>query len=408
MAFPRLNNISFWLLPPSLILLLVSSLVENGAGTGWTVRLKLSYYRNIIINKLYSMRETLLRPLRGKKSNCSSLENLMVEKLLLKWRLFAWINFFKSNFIYQRLNVEHLISQFSTFNVNKNSLSENKHIFYEWLVGFTDGDGTFSIVRQNNKWSLTFKISQSTYNLRVLHFIKSQLKVGNIYVEKNRSMANFRVRDLILLEKVIFPIFDKYSLLTTKQFNYKKFKEAHAILSNISLSKLEKDTLILNIINTKPPVDYVSPVWSLIENNVSNFESASKIVSKAWLVGFTEAEGSFYLVAKSQTRLVHAFEITQKLDKIVLIAIKHILGISTNVKVTKLGTYSIVTTNSRAIENIINYYKNTMKGMKSLEYRIWSRAYTKHKGDFLALNNIRIQMRKMKTSKYTLLDMKEM
>jgi heme/copper-type cytochrome/quinol oxidase subunit 1 len=52
MAFPRLNNISFWLLPPSLILLLVSSLVEQGAGTGWTVKNKLSYYSNIILNKL--------------------------------------------------------------------------------------------------------------------------------------------------------------------------------------------------------------------------------------------------------------------------------------------------------------------------------------------------------------------
>ncbi len=59
MAFPRLNNISFWLLPPSLILLLVSSLVEQGAGTGWTVKNKLSYYSDIILNKLYSMRETL-------------------------------------------------------------------------------------------------------------------------------------------------------------------------------------------------------------------------------------------------------------------------------------------------------------------------------------------------------------
>ena len=57
MAFPRLNNISFWLLPPSLILLLLSSLVENGAGTGWTVKDRLSYYRNVIKNKLYLMRE---------------------------------------------------------------------------------------------------------------------------------------------------------------------------------------------------------------------------------------------------------------------------------------------------------------------------------------------------------------
>jgi hypothetical protein len=53
-----LNNISFWLLPPSLILLLLSSLVENGAGTGWTVKGKLSYYSNVIINKLYLMRKS--------------------------------------------------------------------------------------------------------------------------------------------------------------------------------------------------------------------------------------------------------------------------------------------------------------------------------------------------------------
>lgn len=173
-----------------------------------------------------------------------------------------------------------------------------------------------------------------------------------------------------MLDKIIFPIFDKYSLLTTKQFNYNKFKEAHAILSNPSLSKLEKDNLIFKIREIKPSVDYISPVWSLIENKISNFESATKIMNKAWLIGFTEAEGSFYLVCKSTNRLVHAFEITQKLDKIVLIAIKHILGIKTKIKKTKLGTYTIVTTNSRAIENIIKYYKNTMKGMKSKEYRI--------------------------------------
>jgi cytochrome c oxidase subunit 1 len=69
MAFPRLNNVSFWLLPPSLILLLVSSLVENGAGTGWTVKDKLSYCSNIVIKKLYSMRENFQL---GNK--CSSLK----------------------------------------------------------------------------------------------------------------------------------------------------------------------------------------------------------------------------------------------------------------------------------------------------------------------------------------------
>ena len=57
-------------------------------------------------------------------------------------------------------------------------------------------------------------------------------------------------------------------------------------------------------------------------------------MSKAWLIGFTEAEGSFYLVNKSKDRIVHAFEITQKLDKIVLTAIAHILGIKCTTKRT--------------------------------------------------------------------------
>lgn len=413
MAFPRLNNISFWLLPPSLILLLVSSLVENGAGTGWTVSKKLSYYLKIVLNKPYSMRETLLLG-----SKCSSLLSLKtIEKYLLTWRQFAWL--ISKKISHQRLNVGHLILGLPIFTgrlltqssslinkgeilMNKNFLSENDEIFHQWLVGFTDGHGTFSINRQNDhKWSLTFKLSQNTYNLRILYFIKKRLGVGNINIEKN-NMANFRIRDRSKLESVIFPIFDKYPLLTTKYFNYLKFKKAYSVLTNASLSLTEKNEIMNEIVNLKPPVDYISPAWELVDNNVTNFLTAKKVMSKPWLIGFTEAEGSFYLVAKSANRLVHAFEITQKLDKIVLLAIKYILGISTSIKVTKTGSFSVVTTNSRAIENIIKYFRNTMKGMKSLEYRIWSRSYTKHKGNFIALNNIRKHVRLLRLRRHTL------
>ena len=272
MAFPRLNNISFWLLPPSLILLLMSSLVENGAGTGWTVEDKLSYYRNIIINKLYSMRETLQFG-----SNSSSLIK-MKEKSLLTRRQFAWII---SKFIHQRLHVEPLKRQIS-IHVNKKSLSENSELFYQWLVGFTDGAGTFSIVNQNNNWSLTYNLSQNTYNLRILHFIKSNLKTGTISKENNGNLAHYKIRDLNTLESVIFPIFDKSSLLTRKQFNYIKFKEAHKILSNKTLSKLEKDRLINQILLTSesPRENYISPVWSIVNNEVIDFKTASTVMSK--------------------------------------------------------------------------------------------------------------------------------
>ena len=389
---------------------MLSSLVENGAGTGWTVLVlllililslvnldKLSNYRNMVYENPTRCEEILLFG-----SKCSSLKINGRKKVTDM----ETIRLGKRNLTHQRLNVGHLILQFSNFNVNKNSLSENKEMFHQWLVGFVDGDGTFSIIRQNNKWNLTFKIGQSTYNLRVLHFIKKELNYGSLYIEKEGTIANFRIRDLKVLESIIFPIFDKYPLLTSKHFNYIKFKQAHAILSNNSLTLLEKDTLIFNIINTQLPLDYISPAWSSVNNKVSNFENASKVMSKSWLIGFTEAEGSFYLVSKSSTRIVHAFEITQKLDEIVLLAIKYILHISTNVQFKKAGYYTIVTTNSRAIENIIQYYKNTMKGMKSVEYRIWSRSYVKNKGNFIALNKIRENVRIMKTNNYTLTNMK--
>lgn len=400
MAFPRLNNISFWLLPPSLILLLLSALVENGAGTGWTVKDELSYYRNIIINKLYLMQGT---PLSYGSNYLFFIINGVV-KMLLTWGQFAWLD--SSN--HQRLNVE-LPSNISTSSrktnnivLTKQTLTQNKELFYQWLVGFTDGDGTFSIAYQNGNWSLSFKLSQNKYNERLLHFIKKQLGVGIITKETKTKMVNYRIRDRKILAEIIFPIFDKYPLLTSKYFNYLKFKKVYQILENTSLTKAQKDELIFALVKEVPSEDYISPAWNIVNNKLSNTNEANKVMSKAWLIGFTEAEGSFYLVNKSKDRIVHGFEITQKLDFIVLSAIGCILGIKTSSKKTY---HTVVTTNSRSIQNIIKYYHNTMKGMKSFEFRVWSRCYVKHKGDFSKLNEIRNKIRSRRLGT-TILDYK--
>jgi LAGLIDADG endonuclease len=180
-------------------------------------------------------------------------------------------------------------------------------------------------------------------------------------------MAEYRIRDRDSINKVIFPIFDKYLLLTSKYFDYIKFKKGYLIMTNLNITKKEKDCLLLELINEKKPKDYISSAWGKINYSINNTNEAKSIMNKYWLIGFTEAEGSFYIVKKDSIRLIHGFEITQKLDVIVLESIGHILGIPVRAK-KKYNT--IVTTNTRAINNIIEYYKNTMKGMKALEYRI--------------------------------------
>ena len=58
--------------------------------------------------------------------------------------------------------------------------------------------------------------------------------------------------------------------------------------------------------------------------------------------------------------------------------------------------YILDTTNSRAIENTIVYFKDEMKGVKSLEYKIWARSYNKNKGNYDKLVAVRCIMRKIR------------
>ena len=429
MAFPRLNNISFWLLPPSLILLVASAFVENGAGTGWTVKKgKQSPICKDRAIKHHSMRETpqlgsraakppgshVIAPLRGARlgENYSLNTNLLwasprgheVAPLVrparalrargasneLTVKMFstrgqsAWGKFNYSTLSHQRLNV----------------MQPKNEKFLQWFVGITDRDGSFSVLRQNNKWTLTFKITQNTYNLRVLYYIKQQLGVGSVSVESNKDQGSFRIRDRKQLANIIFPIFDQYPLLTTKYFNYAKFKQAYVILEDSKLTKSERNTLIETLLLTKPDESNISPAWNKITLPIADANEASKIISKSWLIGFVEAEGSFYLITKDINKIVHGFGITQKLDRVVLEGIRHILHISTKVVYKeKYNHYMIDTTNSRAIKNVSKYFFNTMKGMKGIEYRIWSRSFNKHKGNYSQLVKIQKVLRKLKTVK---------
>jgi hypothetical protein len=304
MAFPRLNNISFWLLIPSIVLFLFAGTIENGAGTGWTIKSRSLFYSDIKFIKLFSMRG----PIQVLKKLCLShvtryvcTINITYVKMLVARIKYAWLH--NRNYCsHQRLNKEDL---------------NNRDIFEQWLVGITDGDGTFSIYNKGNKWNLTFKIDQSKYNLRLLFYIKTKLGVGK--VKQSGDAGSFVIRDRKKIEKYILPIFDKYPLLTSKQFNYLKFKNALRILENTSLTTQDRNSEILKFHKNPIPLNYISPVW----NTETSSSIDKNVITKPWLVGFMEAEGSFYIVKKDDERLVHGFGLTQKLDPIILENIKN-------------------------------------------------------------------------------------
>ena len=396
MAYPRLNNISYLLLIPSLGLFLFASGIENGAGTGWTLKRNRNrelFCGDIKQSKLFSMREhlivfiskTLEYKIRNIYYSCLALVYLKLTntyvKMCILLRQYAWVKNKCLFSTHQRLNEEDL----------------NKVWFKQWLVGFTDGDGNFSITHQAGKWGLAFKLTQSRYNLRVLYYIKKELGVGS--VTKDGTKGQLLIRDIKSIEQVILPIFDKYPLLTTKHFDYLRFKKAFYVIKDTNFTTHQKSDKLFSLKDSRVPQGYISPIWNTVSLPLplKNDDTLHSIMSKAWLVGFVEAEGSFYLTNKQSSRIVHGFGLTQKLDKIVLQAMGLILHIPNSVRFKEIYNHYILdTTNSRGIENIIAYFKDTMKGVKSLEYRIWARSYIKNKGDYDSLKNIRDLVRKLR------------
>ena len=395
--FPRLNNISFWLLPPSLILLLVGSLSEGGAGTGWTVLMENDMRSESIINII----ETKTSLDAGIPSSLMAWNWILaynysaVRKSITRGQS-AWVRGVNSLSNSSETTREEFL--------RRRIINQKSNINFEnWLVGVVDGDGTFHFsTDKNGKWVFHFKIAQSSYNLRLLYYIKFMVGVGQVSVPADGN-AEYRVRDVKNIINYIIPIFDKYPLLTSKYFNYELFRQAAFIFNDKNISLSERHLLLSELKLKKMPEIYISPAWSKINYLLNNLEEASSVVSKSWIIGFTEAEGSFYLVTKSLNRIVHGFEITQKLDKIVLDAIGLILGISVT---TKKTYFTVGTTNSKSISNIISYYTNTStyvrKGMKSLEFRIWARSY-KVKPDlkkYEYLTKVRDQMRQIRSIRF--------
>lgn len=401
MAFPRLNNISFWLNPSALGLLLLSTMVEQGAGTGWTA----CYIQSLNSTRcedLLLLSEITIHLNIVFSFNAGSRMKFITHKLTMKpflniadvfvkifhfcnnitIRQYAWaISIQKQNNISENMTsvffktknslgalLSSKVKVITSIRDIKSSYTNVAHqrlkveqSFIEWLVGVTDGDGTFSFSKQKNSFGFTFKIGQSNYNARMLYYIKSQIGYGSITKDGPFNLQ-YQIRDTQTLLNVIIPLFEKYSLHTVKQYRYQIFKEA------LSTQDKEKRLQLLLNIRDIPKL---------------NEALTTKNPTKNWIIGFIEAEGSFYITKKEEGRYVHGFGITQKHDKHLLVVLKKIFGIKANIKKggPKSNYWLLDTTNSRVIEHLIDYFKDQFKGVKSLEYRIWARSYKKHKGN---------------------------
>lgn len=114
---------------------------------------------------------------------------------------------------------------------------------FGWIVGFTDGEGCFSITITKNKtmrygWQVQpeFVVTQSQGSLSALEALKSFFGCGNIFVNRrydnhNENLYRYCVRSFRDLTKIIIPFFKENQLRTAKRLSFEKFTKVIDLMS---------------------------------------------------------------------------------------------------------------------------------------------------------------------------------
>ena len=250
-----------------------------------------------------------------------------------------------------------------------NNLEINvRHLkFKDWFVGYTDGDGCFSLYsnESTNDINWTYKLSQKSNNVQVLYFIKKQIGAGLVR-DSGDGMAHYLLRDKRLIKERLIPIFDTYTLRTNKRYSYYKWKLAMEIWEDPEISSKEEKF---------KKIKEITPIIT-----------EPRPLTKDWLVGFIEAEGSFYIANKHKGKApVHGFGLSLKNEPVILEEIRELFKINAKVKEKPNSIYVLDATGKETLKIIKAYFSNCLKGRKSLQYSIWGRSF-KYSGNLQQMN----------------------
>lgn len=246
--------------------------------------------------------------------------------------------------------------------------------FLEWFTGFTDGEGNFNIkitdLKDNTfkNVQFTFQIGLHKDEIKVLEYIMNTLKCGHI--SKSKDRINYFVNDINSLLYVILPIFDHVNLNSSKYHHFVLFKKAVMLTKDKNhLSDKGK----LDIIEYKKKMQNMSGKW--IPDSISN----KIIITKHWLAGFIDGEGSF-----STNKYVPRFKLENHIKELELYnKIKEFLSVGnvilTSPRVDRVNSNPTIVLEINKVSELREIliplmYDNDctlLKSLKSSDFSLW-------------------------------------
>ena len=210
--------------------------------------------------------------------------------------------------------------------------------FLEWLVGFTEGDGSFII---NSRGTSIFVLTQNTGDVQVLEYIKRTLGFGHV-IKQGPYTSRFIVEDnagvtlLVALfnGNLVFPL------------------------------KLASFALFLEAFNKRLRGQVVEFIPSLVTPTFNDF----------WLSGIADAEGCFSISFLGNSKGYRFRFLLAQLGEINLAVLKHITTlIGGNVRPhSKEGVYELTINGVRNMERVFKYFDtHPLYTKKAKSYLVW-------------------------------------
>lgn len=195
---------------------------------------------------------------------------------------------------------------------HKKSISND---FVEWFIGFTEGDGSFIVAKYKNKNGSIATYARHFFILnqkdpKALYKIRKNLGFGTIkkYYDKKQATCYYRyiVSDIDGIQRLI------------QIFN-----------GNLVLNKTQQRFILwLNAFNQRPSARSAICKKKNQVNNLTTVSTNSLLsLNSAWLSGFIDAEGCFFIhYNKRRNYLYLRFIIDQKDEYLILEKIKILLN----------------------------------------------------------------------------------
>ena len=284
-------------------------------------------------------------------------QHLFLKGILIKYFIFSMLatiilvysnqsNVFLLKF---KLNYNTLINKFDFTEFYKHFIIYLPNItppsgnFLMWLVGFTEGEGSFII---NNRGDLCFVITQGNADIKVLEFIKETLGFGKVIAQSSHT-SRYVTQNKREIELFIH-LFNGNLILPSKKIRFERFVKGF----NIWVSK---GRIRLNTVEFKN-----SFILPSLNNN--------------WLAGFVDAEGCFTCSIGKDKGFSFNFNISQKWEE--NLKVLQYLCILFNGGVVSKHTadnvYEYRIGGLKICKNVFPYFDNyTLYSKKCLSYILW-------------------------------------